>query len=77
MLGHKNGLPFYDMFAPVGKVETTFTYKEAQDFIIEQFATFSSELSDFAKNAFKKKMVRCGAKRRQKGWCFLCQPSPN
>ncbi len=57
MLGHKNSLPFYDIFAPLGSVEMRFTFEEAMDFIVENFGTFSKKLSDFAKNAFEKNWV--------------------
>lgn len=49
--GHKNGLPFYDLFAPVGE-DMEFTTEQARDFVIDSFYTFSKELGDFAKNAF-------------------------
>lgn len=52
MLGHSQGLPFYDLFAPVGEGDLTYTYDEARDFIVTQFNTFSEELGSFAKNAF-------------------------
>jgi len=30
LIGHKQGLPFYDLFAPVGKLHADFTYQEAR-----------------------------------------------
>ena len=35
ILGHKNGLPFYDLFAPVGNANMTFTEEDSIKFIIE------------------------------------------
>ena len=52
-LKHPGALPFYDLFAPQGELSLTFTYDQAKDFIIENFKSFSSELSDFAKHAFE------------------------
>lgn len=52
ILGHTNGLPFYDLFAPLGNVEMRYNYDEARDFIVKQFSTFSDKLGQFAKNAF-------------------------
>ena len=57
ILGHSNGLPFYDLFAPVGQVNKTYSYKEAQDYIVENFRTFSDKLADFANNAFNNKWM--------------------
>jgi len=52
LLGHKNGLPWYDLFAPVGDVEMRYEYDEARDFVIKQFTSFSDQLGDFATHAF-------------------------
>ncbi|MDF1616268.1 M3 family oligoendopeptidase [Petrocella sp. FN5] len=53
MLGHDHGLPFYDLFAPIGNVHMTYTYEEAQDFIISNFSSYSHVLGDYAKKAFE------------------------
>ncbi len=46
-------LPWWDMMAPVGKVELKYTWDELVAFVVEQFGTFSDELADFARNAFE------------------------
>jgi pepF/M3 family oligoendopeptidase len=51
-LGHQEGLPFYDLFAPVGKGAKTYTYEEAKTLVLDAFYGFSSHLGDFAKRAF-------------------------
>ncbi len=51
MLGHKNGLPFYDLYAPVSEANMKFTYKEGAKFVEDNFRTFSDNLGDFAKKA--------------------------
>lgn len=51
-LNHKNGLPFYDLFAPIGSLDKSYTYEEAKDVIINNFNSFSKELGSFAKKAF-------------------------
>ena len=35
LLGHKNGLPFYDLFAPLGQMNIKYTYQEARDYIVK------------------------------------------
>jgi pepF/M3 family oligoendopeptidase len=57
LLNHKNGLPFYDLFAPLGNLKIQFTYDEAMKYIIENFSTFSSELSDFAKKVYENRWI--------------------
>jgi pepF/M3 family oligoendopeptidase len=54
------GLPrlaWYDLFAPVGKDDRVWEYDEAAAFIIEQFGTFSSRLSNFAARAFREQWI--------------------
>ncbi len=51
-LGHANGLPWYDLFAPMGKSGTKFTAQQARDYLVELFAGFDSELSEMVARAF-------------------------
>ena len=51
-LGHENGLPWYDLFAPMGKSSTKFTAQAARDYLVELFAGFDSELSEMVARAF-------------------------
>jgi len=51
-LGHENGLPWYDLFAPMGKSSTKFTAQSARDYLVELFAGFDQELSDMVATAF-------------------------
>ena len=46
-LGHEK-LAWWNLFAPVGKTETHFSFPEARQFIIENFMKFDKELADFA-----------------------------
>jgi pepF/M3 family oligoendopeptidase len=57
MLGHKNSLPFYDLFAPVGDVNMTYSFEEARDFIVSNFSSFSKKLGNFADNAFEENWI--------------------
>ncbi|MBR2037921.1 MAG: peptidase M3, partial [Lachnospiraceae bacterium] len=34
MLGHENGLPFYELFAPLGKSDKKFSVEEARDYLV-------------------------------------------
>lgn len=52
MLGYEKGVPFYDLFAPVGNVDLRYTFEEARNFIVENFTSFSKKLGDFASYAF-------------------------
>ena len=52
VLGHENGLPWYDLFAPMGKSSTKFTAEMAREYLVELFAEFDAELSDMVARAF-------------------------
>ena len=51
-LGHENGLPWYDLFAPMGKSSTRFTAESARDYLVDLFAGFDTELSEMVARAF-------------------------
>ena len=48
----KDKLAWWDLFAPVGKTDTRYTYEEARDFILDAFEKFSPELRKFSERAF-------------------------
>ena len=52
LLGHKNGLPFYDMFAPLEGNSRTFTPEEAGDYLISLFKGFDEEEAEMMRRAF-------------------------
>ncbi len=52
LLGHEKGLPWYDLFAPVGSSSTKFTTQQARDYLVDLFAGFDSELADMVAKAF-------------------------
>lgn len=70
LLGHKNGLPFYDLFAPIGKNDTRFTIPEANDYILKNFKTFSPRLHDLAKRAFDEEWVDYTPRKGKRGGAF-------
>lgn len=70
ILGHKNGLPFYDMFGPVTDSSLKFTYEEAAAFVIKHFGSFSQELSDYAKQAFESNWIDVEPRQGKVGGAF-------
>ena len=52
LLGHENGLPWYDLFAPVGKSSRTFTTQQARDYLVELFSRFDEAESRMIARAF-------------------------
>ncbi|HNY10613.1 MAG TPA: M3 family metallopeptidase [Candidatus Wallbacteria bacterium] len=71
----RKSLPWWNLFAPAGKIDRRFTYNEACDFIIENFSTFSEELGDFAKHAFKNNWIDVYPRDGKRGGAF-CMDVP-
>ncbi|MBN3489989.1 M3 family oligoendopeptidase [Acholeplasma equirhinis] len=74
-LGHKNGLPWYDLFAPVGELTKTYTYEEAQDLVLNAFGSYSEKLASFAKRAFDNDWIDVFPKKGKRGGAF-CSNQP-
>jgi len=70
LLGHRKGLPFYDLFAPMGKSTMRFTYEEAHRFIVEHFSRFSPALGSFADNALRKRWIDAEPRKGKVGGAF-------
>lgn len=70
LMGYKNGLPFYEMFAPMGNVDMKYTYKETRDYIVSNFRTFSDSLADFAAEAFDKRWIDAEPREGKRGGAF-------
>ena len=51
-LGHKNGLPWYDLFAPMGSSDRTFTTEEAKEYLLNIFRGFDTDLANMVARAF-------------------------
>lgn len=52
LLGHENGLPFYDLFAPVGQSTRTYTVEEARALLLDLFGKFCPEMGEMMRTAF-------------------------
>ncbi len=76
LLKHQKGLPFYDLFAPITELSTTYTYTEAMDFVIKQFRTFSSELADFTQHAYDNKWLDVTPRAGKRGGAFCSTIHP-
>lgn len=56
-LGHKNGLPFYDLFAPMGSMHKTYSIEEAKDLVLDVYGSFSKPLYELGKEAFENRWI--------------------
>ncbi|MDY3195282.1 MAG: M3 family oligoendopeptidase [Paracholeplasma sp.] len=69
-LGYENGLPFYELFAPVGKLDKNYTYEEAKAIVNESFYGFSKRLGDYSTRAFNENWIDVYPKKGKRGGAF-------
>ena len=56
-LGYENGLPFWDLFAPVGHAAKKFTIEEARETLIREMGKFTPKMAEFIDNAFAARWI--------------------
>ena len=69
-LGHENGLPWYDLFAPLGEASTTFTTEDARDYLVKQFSTFDDQLTQMVARAFDEAWIDFYPRDGKRGGAF-------
>ena len=70
LLGHENGLPFYDLFAPIGESSRRFTIEESKEFLLENFKGFSDDLSQMTKEAYENNYIDFLPRKGKVGGAF-------
>jgi pepF/M3 family oligoendopeptidase len=70
LLGSQNGLPFYDLFAPMGNVDMKFDYEQGKKFVEDNFRTFSDKLADYARKAFDNRWIDVMPREGKVGGAF-------
>lgn len=76
LLGHSNGLPWYDLYAPLGKSSKEFSIEEAQAYVLKNFKTFSPHLHDVAKRAFDENWIDYRPYKGKRGGAFCSNIHP-
>ncbi len=72
MLGYSNGLPFYDLYAPVIEKDMKYTYEQGKAFVEKQFRSFDESLGDYAKKAMENRWIDVLPKEGKVGGAFCC-----
>ena len=70
MLGHENGLPWYELFAPMGKADKVYTVEEAKDYLVNCFASFTPDMADMMKEAFENEWIDFYPRNGKRGGAF-------
>lgn len=52
ILGSRTGLPWWDLFAPLGENNKTYTIEESKEYLTSHFRPFSDDLADLTIEAF-------------------------
>ena len=71
-LGHEGGLPWYDLFAPMGKSDKTYTVEDAENYLLGIFGQFDTELHDMVRCAFEERWIDFFPRDGKVGGAFDC-----
>ncbi|MBO5648476.1 MAG: M3 family oligoendopeptidase [Clostridia bacterium] len=56
-LGYEGGLPWWELFAPMGGNDKKYTVEEAKEYLLEIFAGFDGEMYDMVKASFEERRI--------------------
>ncbi len=70
LLGHENGLPWYDLFAPVGKSDSKFTPEEAHKYLLTIFRDFDEDIANVIDRAFTENWIDFFPAQGKQGGAF-------
>ena len=63
-------LSWYDVTAPIGEASRTYTWPEAEAFIIEQFGSYSARMAEFAARVFQGRWIDAEPRPGKEGGAF-------
>lgn len=70
LLGHENGLPWYDLFAPLGKSDKKYSLEEAKELLITIFGRFAPDMADMMNEAFENEWIDFYPRKGKVGGAF-------
>lgn len=71
LLGHKDGLPFYDLFAPYTLDEAKeYSVEDSKTMIVDNFRTYSDDLADLAQRAYDEAWIDFLPKEGKRGGAY-------
>jgi pepF/M3 family oligoendopeptidase len=66
----KEKLAWWDLFAPLGRTDKTYSFDEARDFLLKHFGNFSPDLRGLVETAFRKKWIDAEQREGKSGGAF-------
>ncbi len=67
---NQESLPWWDLFAPVGDKKRQFSWTQAQEFILDNFNSYSPHLATFARQAFDNNWIDAEPRKGKRGGAF-------
>lgn len=74
-LGHEGAMPWYDMLAPMGKSEKTYTLEETKTYLVESFSEFSEDMAKMMEKAFDEAWIDFYPREGKVGGAFCAEVS--
>lgn len=56
-LGHKNGLPWYDLFAPMGSNTKKYTVEDSKAYLMQVFEAFNPKMAEIIDRAYEEEWI--------------------
>lgn len=75
ILGYKNGLPWYELFAPLGESHVEYTPESAKEYLLKHFRNFADDLADMVEEAFDNSWIDFFPRKGKVGGAF-CENLP-
>lgn len=75
LMGYSGGLPWFELFAPIGESNTKFTVEESRDYLVKHFKSFSDDLADMVAEAYDNEWIDFYPRKGKVGGAF-CENMP-
>ena len=73
LLGHDGGIPFYDLFAPVGEDVQTYTIEQARALLMDAFGKAHPAMATFIAHAFDHRWIDLYPREGKEGGAFCSE----
>lgn len=71
LLGYENGLPWYEILAPMGKTGSeVFTVEDSHKYLVEHFSSFAPDLAEMVDQAYKEEWIDFYPRAGKRGGAF-------
>jgi pepF/M3 family oligoendopeptidase len=70
LLGHSDGLPWYELYAPLGSSDKKYSLDEAKEYLLNCFTPLAPDMADMMKEAFENEWIDFYPRRGKEGGAF-------